>query len=268
MNRGKKELLGASMSILLILLLVFNVFLSDGKTKKIDTKKGVAEVEKLGATPVSDVETAINQIATEKEAARLAEEAKNNTKDTGAEADVAASTTEAAANLNTRLDGVIFMGDSQVKALEDYAILDPSHIVADNGDYLAVIDGKLQTAISLNPKVIVLCYGMNDAGWYYEDKFIELYEHAIDTLQAALPDTKIVVSAILNATPEGIAKRPQTAIIPSFNTYIKDMCTRKNIQLIDGSDYLSGQIYVDDGIHRTKDFYRQWCGFVADELGR
>lgn len=217
---------------------------------------GIHKLDELAARDVASLENAIRN-------SRAASAQQPETAETQAEA-------APRADMKTRFANSVVMGDSITKALEDYEFLDSTSVVAKNGINLAHVQPELERAVELNPKNIFMSYGMNDLEylWGNPQKFEELYENAVRTLQESLPDTKIYINGILPIQQKAIDKKPLYGNVDAYNEALVEMCTRLGLPFIDNSGLMQQEdIYQEDGIHPKPHYYPSWLENMASKAG-
>lgn len=217
---------------------------------------GIHKLDELAARDVAVVESTIQN-------SRVASGQQPEAAETSAE-------TEPLGDMKTRFASSVVMGDSITKALEDYEFLDSTSVVAKNGINLPHVQPELEQAVALNPKNIFMSYGMNDLEylWGNPQKFVELYENAVRTLQQSLPDTKIYINGILPIQQKAIDKKPLYGNVDAYNQALMEMCTRLGIHFIDNSELMQQEdIYQEDGIHPKPHYYPKWLENMASKAG-
>ncbi len=217
---------------------------------------GIHKLDELAARDVAVVESTIQN-------SRVASGQQPEAAETTAE-------TEPPGDMKTRFASSVVMGDSITKALEDYEFLDSTSVVAKNGINLPHVQPELEQAVALNPQNIFMSYGMNDLEylWGNPQKFVELYENAVLTLQQSLPDTKIYINGILPIQQKAIDKKPLYGNVDAYNQALMEMCTRLGIPFIDNSELMQQEdIYQEDGIHPKPHYYPKWLENMASKAG-
>ena len=100
-------------------------------------------------------------------------------------------------NFRAAYDDIIIAGDSLVKAIAEYGILDDDQVIAEIGAHTRHLSSVTDQIVYSNPKYLVLHYGENEldeeANAPY---FISRYKECIIRLQEELPDTEIFVGSI------------------------------------------------------------------------
>ncbi len=158
--------------------------------------------------------------------------------------------------------GTLFSGDSLVKAIWEYGILDKSQVIAEIGASTHYLNDNVKKIVKKKPKVLVLHYGENEInGKDYAPIFISNYTKAIKKLQKKLPHTKIYVDSIWPVTKKAIKKEKALKNIPYYNKLLKQMAEELGVTYIDftpqwksiGKDY-----YDADGVHPIGPYYTDY----------
>ena len=101
-------------------------------------------------------------------------------------------------NYSKYYENTIFMGDSITEALSEFGILDSYNVIANKGDTVVNALQNMDKLQGINPKNLVLLYGMNDVIAFdsnsseessnaLKEKYIEL----INSIKSVLPKTNI-----------------------------------------------------------------------------
>ena len=165
---------------------------------------------------------------------------------------------------------VYIVGDSLMNGLEAYNILNSNHLITQVSASLYHLDGNVRKIIKINPPVLILHYGVNMIATdkKYLNNYIAMYTDIIEELQAALPDTRIIVSGIFPVDRD-IAKAKRFGKIDEYNKSLKEMCRKLKVEYMDSSSVLKAhpECYGSDGIHLSKAFYEKyWLRFIIKEM--
>ncbi len=157
------------------------------------------------------------------------------------------------------MKGTVIAGDSLMHGMYEYDVLDKTYLVTKVSASLGHLESNLDTIIGLNPKVLVVHYGLNNMSTdeTATKNFISKYESLLLELHKSLPKTRIVVSSVFNIAPE--KAKGSFADIPKFNNMLKKMCIKNKFEFLDNNDLLPGDgSYLEkDGMHVIKKFYTQ-----------
>lgn len=117
---------------------------------------------------------------------------------------------------------------------------------------------------------IYLCFGVNELGWYGDERFYENYGALIDDVRARCPEADVYLQTLLpvtraksqagtNVTNEGIV---------AFNETIVRLAAEKQVYLVDPYSVFAGEDGAleaagsVDGIHLKKDYYAKWLDYL------
>ena len=149
-------------------------------------------------------------------------------------------------NYSKYYENTIFMGDSITEALSEFGILDSYNVIANKGDTVIKASQNIDKLQGINPKNLVLLYGMNDVIAFdsnsseessnaFKEKYIELIN------SENLNEFRLKVTEVATATG---------------STYI-DLAS-----IITDKDSLHEQ----DGIHYKYDLYRIWLDLLKNYI--
>ena len=162
-------------------------------------------------------------------------------------------------NYRAAFDDIIIAGDSLVKAIEEYGILDDDQVLAEIGAHTWHLSSVTDQIVASNPKYLILHYGENELD---EEEnavyFISRYKDCIERLKEELPDTEIFVGSIFPVQEKAHYSEPYTVNIPYYNELLKEMAEELDVHFIDYDpwwDTLETDYYEPDGIHPVRSFY-------------
>ena len=174
------------------------------------------------------------------------------------------------ADLARWFDGTAIVGDSIITEVRSYGWLD-APIIAKGGVHLSVELPLLDEVEAAHPKMIFLCFGMNDVGVFRErvDRYVERYSNVIRRLQRNLPDAVIYVHATQPVTETCAKKEPQYQYIDLYNSEMEKACPELGVYFIDSSFLLRArpEMYNPDGRHPRKNYFPLWLTYLADITG-
>ncbi len=175
------------------------------------------------------------------------------------------------ATLTTWFDDCVIVGDSLVEGANLYEWLNPSIIRGEVGLSIASASELLDNAMNSLPSVIFMYFGTNDMNNFESrvEDFSGRYKQAIDRLQTFLPDTHIFVHAIFPEREDVIADKPYYKYRDDYNNALKELCNEMGVTYIDASFILerAPELFDEDGVHPTIDFYPLWFTYLADTAG-
>lgn len=181
------------------------------------------------------------------------------------------------------LHQMIIFCDSVFSNIEKHGILNDSSIIITGQDGDMPLDfnsssaqinrpssqGGAQSitdiAAEQTPQYLIICIGLkNGVEHCSEEKFKQYYQKLIDSVNAASPDTKIIVASIL-PTSQNVSKN-QPAIsadkIERANKWIYQLALSNSLRYLDLSEalkndkgYIKNEYDSGDGIHPNKQGY-------------
>lgn len=171
-------------------------------------------------------------------------------------------------NLKEIFKDTVFMGDSLTEPLSFYNILDEDSVVGIKGrDVIKAKKEDIGTLKSLEPKKIVMMYGMNDLLLFSNSKdFIKNYENLINEIKKELPNAEIYVNSIFPVSSKAIAKKKEFSKVNDFNNALEEMCNTMGVKFIDTTSMVKEDMYEPDGIHLKAEFYTPWLQVIKKEI--
>lgn len=166
-------------------------------------------------------------------------------------------------------ESVVFMGDSQAEPLSLYGFLEPTSVVAKKGRNIISAMDDIPSVVKLNPKKIVLLYGVNDLLLFKTtDDFILKYERLITKLKKQLPNTEIYVNSVYHVQDFASEKKPLFKRSDDFNKSLQVLCEKLSVTYIDSNSLISNdsEYYAPDGIHFFSAYYYPWLEFMQKQL--
>ena len=155
-----------------------------------------------------------------------------------------------------------------------FDLISENQVFASLGATIRDISTYTDQLIDLNPSNIILCYGLNDIGyWDNPDSYLSDLDQIIKELQTALPETLVYVNSIIPVTSSGLDNfEPEISErieeIPDWNTAIRQHCEDNDIPYIDITEDVEAHedLYDADGIHMQKAFYEYWAIDIITEV--
>ncbi len=158
------------------------------------------------------------------------------------------------------------LGDSRALGFSHFRYLDYSRVFAAGGDTILNVRDHIDKLKKLNPTYIYLCYGVNDAGiqiWKTPEKYAAQVLEILSELQAALPDSKIMLNSTIWISEGAARKFTPWAQIYDFSAACKVMCQENGFQFIDNDEIClalkENKWWSGDGIHLLRPFYKLWA---------
>ena len=164
--------------------------------------------------------------------------------------------------------GTVILGDSRASGFSEFNFMDRSRVLATIGGSIYNIPSFMPELQNLNPKNIIISYGLNEIPYYMDPAafaesnktFVNELLFYMSNLKAQFPNANIYFSSILPVTDAVVAERSGYAIIPSRNAAIEKMCKENGFHFIDITPYANANIhmYGADGMHVFPEFYPIW----------
>ena len=174
------------------------------------------------------------------------------------------------ADLLRWFDNTAIVGDSIIRQVRLFHLLD-APVFAEGGIHISVELPLLDQVEAARPKVVFLCFGMNDVGVFEDrvDRYVDRYANVIRRLQISLPDAVIYVHGALPVSAERLAEEPKYARLPTYNEAVKAICPELGAYYIDSGFILEARpdLYNVDGRHPKEEFYPMWLTYLADCTG-
>ncbi len=163
----------------------------------------------------------------------------------------------------------VVIGDSRAEGLSAYGILSDSEVSYVRGAHVDQMYGAVATAASRNPSKAIFMMGLNDMLVYNGDSaaWIASYHALIENFRSQAPNCQIYVHCVLPVTQASIDRQPLTGYCSAFSQAEYQMCLDYGYHYVDGTAYLSPDLYYSDGQHFQKAFYMYWVQDMANQLG-
>ena len=179
-------------------------------------------------------------------------------------------------------DDAAFLGDSLTDGLMLYSgipggdNLSYKSLTVESVRTKAVIQtpsGKVTPVDALGRKTygkVYLLLGVNELGWYNDDRFYKAYSELIDQVRQAQPDAQIYLQTLLPVTAEkSAASYINNPKILVYNGLIAQLAQEKEVYLLD-----THAAFVDDsgalpaadsadGVHLKKAGYQSWLEYLT-----
>lgn len=174
-------------------------------------------------------------------------------------------------------ENTIFMGDSITEVLSEFGILDSYNVIANKGDTVIKASQNIDKLQGINPKNLVLLYGMNDVIAFdsnsseessnaFKEKYIEL----INSIKAVLPKTNIYLISPLPVMNNAVNTnyRLTNENLNEFRLKVTEVATATGSTYIDLASIITDKdsLHEQDGIHYKYDFYRIWLDLLKNYI--
>lgn len=174
-------------------------------------------------------------------------------------------------------ENTVFMGDSITEALSEFDILDNYNLIFNKGDTVVKAMQNIEKLQGINPKNLVLLYGMNDVIEFdsnlsgqdsntFKEKYIEL----INSIKEVLPRTNIYLISPLPVMANAVATnyRLTNENLNEFRLKVNEVADATGSTYIDLASIIAEKDYLheEDGIHYKYDFYPLWLDYLANYI--
>lgn len=133
--------------------------------------------------------------------------------------------------------------------------------------------GKITPLEALGQKTygkVYLLLGVNELGWYNDERFYNAYAELIDLVRETQPDAQIYLQTLLPVTAEQSADHAyiNNSKIEVYNSLITTLAAEKEVFLLDTHAALAGEDGAlpaegsTDGVHLTKPYYKIWLEYL------
>lgn len=182
-------------------------------------------------------------------------------------------------DFKTIYEDTVFMGDSITENLVFNEIVDEYNVIANMGDTVRKAMNYISVLEGIQPKNLVMLYGMNDvilfeetAEWNSIDRFKEDYKALIQEIKNKLPNTNIYVQSPLPVTYKATAtnSRLTNENLKIFREAVLQICEEEGVTYVDIS-VLAGEdsgLHEADGIHFKREFYDKWLGYLRGFMNK
>lgn len=175
-------------------------------------------------------------------------------------------------NFRRAFQDIIISGDSIVKAIWEYDVLDKTQVLAEISAGIGYFESILDDIVAAAPRYLILHYGENEVqSPQAAVSFVSGYKNCIAQLQSRLPGTQIIVDSIFPVTQAAIKAEPYLVYIPDYNALIEQMAKELNVRYIDYTDIWNSyqtNYYDADGVHPIRSYYvEEYLPSILTEVG-
>jgi lysophospholipase L1-like esterase len=117
---------------------------------------------------------------------------------------------------------------------------------------------QIDRVVALRPQLVVIAFGMNDAGGRPAADYRSDIAGMIGGIRAKLPDTEFILVATMLGHPDWVALKPE--LFPAYRDALQSLCG-PGIALADltavWTDFLARKTYADltgNGVNHPNDF--------------
>lgn len=164
----------------------------------------------------------------------------------------------------TLFQDFVIMGDSRAVGFWYFGFVDRARTITGAGHTIRDLAANMDTLVSMNPRYIYLCYGLNDTSigyWKTADEYVAEYMDVIAQIQQRLPDATVIVSSILPARDPAFQRTSKWYNIPAWSAAVEAACAENGIIFVnnDGISEAYPKLWDPDGIHVREAFYPYWA---------
>lgn len=270
---GKKIKIGillVGIAAIVFLSVRFFILFIPQKAKPIDPEQGLAYLTSLEAEDLSSREAAVAE--RQSEAPQTALPTEQGTSDL-TQAPTQPHHVIEDGNFRKAFGDIVIAGDSLVKAIWEYNILDADQVIAEIGAGVGYLYDTLDAIVAQAPAYLILHYGENELDVPENaDGFIARYAEAVRTLQQRLPQTVIFVDSIFPVEDFACESEPYLRYVSFYNEKLRQMATDLGVTYLDFTalwQTFDKDYYDGDGIHPTKSFYtEQYLPYLISEVNK
>lgn len=192
------------------------------------------------------------------------------------------------------LSETLFVGDSNTEGIGAFEHLPAHNVLGKHSmniqgftadDYLLTVEDNPETEenesqyitmynvlLSRQPQRIIINFGTNNAGAHaVPTQFAAVYKNALAQIQAACPNTRIVVAAILPVCKDRDYPKIKQDVIDLFNLELAQLCRENGYGFLHYPEifkdtetgYANTAYFSADGVHLNGDGYRLLLDYAS-----
>ena len=164
------------------------------------------------------------------------------------------------------LDKTKLVGDSMVRHLHNYNIIDYKYYVSYPGRNLNHILEHIDDCVSSYTKNIILWTGYNIALYDDAKEYVDTYQQLYNKVKEINPNTKVYICSLMPATEEAINQDLRGDYVHNlYRGYEFDLALKKHFadEYIDIKFLAKKDYYGPDGIHFKIDLYNMLVRYLA-----
>ena len=180
-------------------------------------------------------------------------------------------------NYSKYYENTVFMGDSLTESLSEFEILDSYNVISNKGDTVVKAMKNIDTLQGINPKNLVLLYGMNDVIEFdinlseqdsntFKEKYIEL----VNSIKTVLTKTNIYLISPLPVMANAVDTnyRLTNENLSEFRLKVSEVANATGSTYVDLTSIITGKDYLheQDGIHYKYDFYPLLLDYLTNYI--
>ena len=168
-------------------------------------------------------------------------------------------------------DGLLLYSDIRGAANLSYKGLTVQSVRTDQ--VIRVDGGKYTPLEALGRKTygkVYILLGVNELGWYNDQRFYDCYAQLVDLVREAQPDAQIYLQTLLPVTAEKSESHEwlKNEKVAVYNALIAQLAQEKEVYLVDAHAALADADGVlpaeksTDGVHLTRSGYEIWADYL------
>ena len=164
------------------------------------------------------------------------------------------------------LDKSKIIGDSMVKHLHNYNLIDYRYYVAYPGQSVDYIIEHIDDCVSSITKNVIFWTGYNIALFEDENDYVNTYQKLYDRVKEINPNTNVYICSLMPATKEAIEQDLKADFNHNLHKgYEYDLALKKHFadNYIDIKFMAKREYYGPDGIHFRVDLYNMLIRYLA-----
>lgn len=164
----------------------------------------------------------------------------------------------------TLFQDFVIMGDSRAVGFWYFGFVDQARTLTGGGHTIRDITAQMDALVSINPRYIYLCYGLNDTSigyWETAEDYVTEYMEVVAEIGRRLPDATVIVSSILPARDPAFQRSSKWYNIPAWSAALEEACKENGVIFVnnDGISETYPELWDPDGIHVREAFYPYWA---------
>ncbi len=169
-------------------------------------------------------------------------------------------------------ENTVFMGDSITEGLIYMNLVNEYNVISNKGDTVVKGRKNIDKLTSLQPKNVVMLYGMNDVIAFdgSPDQFKSNYIEFVNEVKTKLPNAKIYIQAPLPVMENAkeTNERLTNDNLDEFRKIAYEVSQETGVNYVN-IDVLAkdkDELHEGDGIHFKYDFYLKWLTYLHQAI--
>ena len=172
-------------------------------------------------------------------------------------------------------DGLLLY--SGIQGADDLAYKGLTVLTACTDAVIRTDAGKVSALEALGQKdygKVYILLGVNELGWYNDQRFYDAYADLVDQVRESQPDAQIYLQTLLPVTAEKSAEHEwlKNEKIAVYNDLIAQLAEEKQVYLLDTHSALADEEDAlpagdsTDGVHLTRAGYKVWLSYLQEHI--